>query len=115
MPISILSRIKGKSLGMGSSDPNKVVYDPAAGTQVVKGMLSVTTPTTVKLDPSIFNVRGTFTLFTYGSLYVQPGLTAQQQLNQYLWISQSLLTGVSVLDIHGTIDEANKKITVTIV
>lgn len=110
MPISIISRIKGLSRGMASG-----LYDPNSGTQNVAEQITLAGNYTVKLDPSLFNCRGVFTLFRFGSFLVYGGMTAQQILDQYLTIDTSLLTGVTLLDPHGTIDLVGKKITITLV
>lgn len=116
MPISIVSRIKGKSRGLGSGlYPS---YDPAAGTQACKKELRITLASTVRLDPSVFDVVGVFTIFTYDTFYTSGGQTPQQHFNTYVTVDDSLLTRVQLepgIGRAATVDTVNKKITINLV
>lgn len=111
--LSVISRLKGKSRGLQQAVT--VAYDPAAGTQEVKGAFYPNLLTTIRLDPSVFNAPGTYTIIKYGTFTTDAGKTPQQQLNTYLRIDGSLLDSVRVVNPSGTVNEALKIVTVTTV
>lgn len=106
MPISIVTRIRGRSRGLGTAG--------TPGLQQCKRDLKLTGVSIVRLDPSIFNAPGSYTLFTYNTFYTQPGNTAQQQINTYLTVDDSLLPNVR-LSGGAVIDTAAKRIGITLV
>lgn len=70
MPLVFVQRYAPRTIAAGTS------------TQAVTGALTLGNPTIIEVDPSVFTVAGTYTIFTYGSLvpagsvsYLQADLT----------------------------------------
>lgn len=101
-----------------------------AGRNLVRGLIKITANLKIKLDPSLFNTKGTFTLlegtFWAGHQHLQyladigqsPANTGQWILDTYVTIDGSLLLDVTVQNPHGTAvlnPDGSYKVTVTLV
>lgn len=76
------------------------------GTQYIEGTLTISGATTIYLDPTVFTVAGTYTLFDYSavgaSFAFAPYANKQACLDALVTINTSLLSGLTATDIHGT-------------